>query len=126
MDYETGLAELVNELRGRAGLAPLEYDEELSSLARTRATDLMARGCLTSSMALGEALYAAGLTGRIAKENLAAGPKNAPGVLQSWLENSVNSSALKNPNYNCQGVGFVRGGTHGTYWVQILARKRII
>ena len=65
-----------------------------------------------------EMLQSFGVKYSSAGENIAAGQKNAQQVMNDWMNSSGHRANILNKNYTELGVGFVEGGSYGTYWVQ--------
>ena len=57
-----------------------------------------------------------------AGENIAAGQKTAQEVMNSWMNSSGHRANILNKDYEQLGVGYVEGGSYGTYWVQMFKK----
>jgi uncharacterized protein YkwD len=69
-----------------------------------------------------EMLQHFGVSYTAAGENIAAGQKNAEAVMRDWLNSSGHRANILNREYKELGVGYVTGGSYGTYWVQLFKK----
>lgn len=53
----------------------------------------------------------------------AAGQRSADEVMQSWMNSSGHRANILNSSYTELGVGYVKGGSYGTEWVQLFIGK---
>src|SRR5262245_50149271 len=101
--------DLVNGLRRRRGLAPLEVDATLQRAAAFRADDMVARnyfshetpGHGTARQVLEEFGYDADLTG----ENIAWGEKTAEEAFDTWVTSPEHLENMVSPHYTAIGIG---------------------
>lgn len=117
---------LVNNERGKNGLQPLTLSAELTSIANVKAADMRDRNYFDhTSPTYGspfEMLQRFGVSYTAAGENIAAGQKSAEAVMNDWLNSSGHRANILNKEYKELGVGYVTGGSYGTYWVQLFKK----
>lgn len=117
---------LVNNERSKQGLQPLTLSEKLTSIANVKAADMRDRNYFDhTSPTYGspfEMLQHFGVSYTAAGENIAAGQKTAEGVMTDWLNSSGHRANIMNKEYKELGVGYVTGGSYGTYWVQLFTK----
>ena len=113
---------LVNEERKKQGLNELTLNHTLNGVATKKAEDMRDNNYFShDSPRYGspfEMLQSFGVKYSSAGENIAAGQKNAQQVMNDWMNSSGHRANILNKNYTELGVGFVEGGSYGTYWVQ--------
>lgn len=114
---------IVNEERGKAGIAPLTLDEKLCQAANVRAQEIVhkdshtrpdGRSCFT-------VLKDMGIPYRGAGENIAAGQHNPEEVMIAWMNSPGHCKNILNPAYTKLGVGYYHdpGTWYQDYWVQL-------
>jgi len=59
-----------------------------------------------------------GISYTTAGENIAAGQTTPEEVVQAWMNSEGHRANILNPNYTAIGVGYVKGGSYGSYWTQ--------
>lgn len=113
---------LVNQERAKQGLKALTLDSELTSVATLKAKDMRDENYFShDSPTYGspfEMMQQFGVDYRSAGENIAAGQKSAEQVMNDWMNSSGHRANILNSSYGKLGVGYVEGGSYGTYWVQ--------
>ena len=113
---------LVNAERTKNGLKELTLSSDLVDIANTKAKDMADNNYFShTSPTYGspfEMLQSFGITYKSAGENIAAGQKTAQAVMDSWLNSSGHRANILGSSYTELGVGYVSGGSYGTYWVQ--------
>lgn len=113
---------LVNKERKKHNLSDLTLSAELSNVANIKAQDMADNNYFShDSPTYGspfDMMKQFGITYKSAGENIAAGQQTAEAVMQSWLNSSGHRANILNPNFTELGVGYDKGGTYGTYWVQ--------
>lgn len=118
---------LVNSERAKQGLSALTLSTELSSIATTKAKDMAVNNYFShTSPTYGspfEMLQKFGVSYKSAGENIAAGQSTAEDVMQSWMNSSGHRANILNANYKELGVGYYKGGSYGTYWVQLFVSR---
>ncbi len=114
--------DLVNEERNKQGLNPVMMNAELNHVATLKAMDMRDNNYFDhNSQNYGtpfEMLQRFGIHYSYAGENIAAGQKSAQQVMNDWMNSSGHRANILNANYTHLGVGYVEGGSYGTYWVQ--------
>ena len=117
---------LVNAERKKNGLKELTLSHTLNGIAGEKAFDMKEKNYFShTSPTYGspfEMLQHFGVKYSYAGENIASGQKTSKEVMQSWLNSSGHRANILNPNYTELGVGYVEGGTYGTYWVQLFIK----
>ena len=118
--------QLVNKERAKQGLQALTLSGDLTSIANTKAADMRDNGYFShTSPTYGspfEMLQRFGVQYTAAGENIAAGQKSAEAVMNDWMNSSGHRANILNKEYKELGVGYVTGGTYGTYWVQLFKK----
>lgn len=118
--------ELVNQERSKVGLKALTLSNELTDVATVKAQDMRDNGYFDhTSPNYGspfEMMQHFGIQYRSAGENIAAGQKTAQEVMNSWMNSSGHRANILNSDYEQLGVGYVEGGSYGTYWVQMFKK----
>lgn len=122
-EYAKEVLRLVNEARAREGVEALTLDATLNKVAQTKAADMAENNYFShDSPTYGtpfELMRSMGVTGyQRAGENIAAGQPTPAAVMESWTNSSGHRANILNAGYNRLGVGYVKGGSMGTYWVQ--------
>lgn len=117
---------LVNNERAKQGLSSLTLSNELTSIANTKAEDMRDNNYFDhTSPTYGspfEMLQRFGVQYSAAGENIAAGQKSAEAVMRDWMNSSGHRANILNREYKELGVGYVTGGSYGTYWVQLFKK----
>jgi uncharacterized YkwD family protein len=117
---------LVNEERKKQGLNELILNHTLNGVATKKAEDMRDNNYFShQSPQYGspfEMLQRFGVHYSSAGENIAAGQKTAQNVMTDWMNSSGHRANILNKNYTELGVGYVEGGTYGTYWVQLFVK----
>lgn len=114
---------LVNEERSKQGLKSLTLSTNLTSIANTKAKDMAVNNYFDHvSPTYGtpfEMLQHFGVSYRSAGENIAAGQKSPQEVMTAWMNSSGHRANILNSSYTELGVGYYKGGSYGTEWVQL-------
>lgn len=117
---------LVNQERAKLGLNKLTLSNELTHVATIKAQDMRDKNYFShNSPTYGspfEMLQKFGIKYTYAGENIAGGQKTPEAVMNDWLNSSGHRANILNKNYTELGVGYVKGGQYGTYWVQLFRR----
>jgi uncharacterized YkwD family protein len=125
-DQAQELLQLVNQERSKAGLSALKLSDKLTSIANTKAKDMADNNYFDhTSPTYGtpfQMLQHVGVSYSYAGENIAAGQKTASEVMNAWMNSSGHRANILNQNYTELGVGYVKGGSYGTEWVQLFIR----
>lgn len=118
--------ELVNQERRKVGLESLELSNELTDVATLKAQDMRDNNYFDhTSPRYGspfEMMRHFGVQYTSAGENIAAGQKTAAEVMNSWMNSSGHRANILNEGYREIGIGYVEGGSYGTYWVQMFKK----
>ena len=124
--YEAEVVRLVNIERSKNGLSPLKEDWELSRVARYKSQDMKDKNYFShTSPTYGspfDMMQRFGVQYSSAGENIAAGQQTAEEVMNSWMHSSGHRANILNADYEKIGIGFVKGGQYGTYWVQLFKK----
>ncbi|MCM3593431.1 CAP domain-containing protein [Brevibacillus borstelensis] len=111
------VANLVNQERAKAGLAPLAYDAALEKVALAKAADMDQNNYFDhNSPTYGspfDMMKRFGVSYMTAGENIAMGQRSAEEVMQQWMNSDGHRKNIMNPNFTKIGVGYQNG-----YWVQ--------
>lgn len=125
-DQALEVLRLVNAERKKQGLKELVLNHTLNGIATKKAEDMRDNNYFShQSQRYGspfEMLQSFGVKYSSAGENIAAGQKTAQDVMNDWLNSSGHRANILNENYTELGVGYVEGGTYGTYWVQLFVK----
>lgn len=117
---------LVNQERKKQGLNELVLNHTLNGIATKKAEDMRNNNYFSHQSATYgspfEMLQRFGVKYQSAGENIAAGQKSAQQVMNDWMNSSGHRANILNKNYTELGVGYVEGGTYGTYWVQLFVK----
>lgn len=117
---------LVNQERAKVGLKALTLSAELTNVATIKAKDMRDKGYFDhTSPTYGspfDMMKRFGIQYSSAGENIAAGQKTSQEVMNSWLNSSGHRANILNKDYEQLGVGYVEGGSYGTYWVQMFKK----
>lgn len=117
---------LVNQERSKQGLKALTLSDELTNVATIKAKDMRDKNYFDhTSPTYGspfDMMQRFGIQYQSAGENIAAGQKTAQEVMDSWMNSSGHRANILNANYEQLGVGYVEGGSYGTYWVQMFKK----
>ena len=117
---------LVNTERKKQGLKELALNHTLNGIATKKAEDMRDNNYFShQSERYGspfEMLQSFGVKYSSAGENIAAGQKTAEQVMNDWMNSSGHRANILSKNYTELGVGYVVGGTYGTYWVQLFVK----
>lgn len=117
---------LVNQERAKQGLKALTLSPELTNVATIKAKDMRDKGYFDhTSPTYGspfDMMKRFGIQYSSAGENIAAGQKTSQEVMNSWLNSSGHRANILNKDYEQLGVGYVEGGSYGTYWVQMFKK----
>ncbi len=115
-NLEQRMLQMVNEERANAGLKPLQYDPELTEVARAHSRDMFARGYFSHYTPEGEdpfeRMKKANIHFLSAGENLAMA--QTLGIAHSGLMHSPGHRAnILSPAFGRVGIGIIDGGIYG-------------
>ncbi|WP_312091185.1 CAP domain-containing protein [Aminipila sp.] len=124
--YEQQVADLVNQERAKAGLAPVTLNTKLSGVAEKKAEDMRDKNYLShTSPTYGspfDMMKQFGVTYSAAGENIAKGQKTPQSVMDAWMNSSGHRANILSSNYDQIGVGYVTDSNGNTYWVQMFIK----
>lgn len=112
----------VNTARAKNGLSALTLDANMNRAAAVRAAELAQSFSHTrpnGSRGL-TALNEAGVSYRMAGENIASGQQSAQAVVSAWMNSSGHRANILSASFGRMGVGQATIGGR-TYWVQLFA-----
>ena len=125
-EAEQKMLALINAERSKVGLAPLQVDMELVRLARLKSQDMIEHNYFShQSPTYGspfDMMRAAGITYRLAGENLAGAP-TVERAHTSLMNSSGHRANILNPNYTHIGIGAVSGGRYGMMFTQLFVGR---
>lgn len=121
--FEKKVVDLTNQERAKAGLKALKTDNSaLSKMARDKAADMRNNNYFDhQSPTYGSPfnmMQKYGIKFSTAGENIAAGQKTPEEVVNGWMNSPGHRANILNANYTTIGVGYVQGGSYGSYWTQ--------
>lgn len=123
-DWQESMLDAVNDLRARAGVAPLKLCGRLTSTANDYA-NLMARTNHYGHVGPDgtqpwDRITAHGYVWHAAAENIAAGFVDVNTVMAAWQASPGHLENIVNPEFEHVGFGeaSVAGTQYGSYWVQ--------
>lgn len=120
LSFEQEVIRLVNKARSENGLKPLEYDWELSRVARYKSRDMKDNGYFShTSPVYGspfQMMKSFGINYKSAGENIARGQSTPEEVMNSWMNSSGHRANILNASFTKIGVGYV---ADGKYWTQM-------
>lgn len=125
--FEKRVLELTNYARASQGLKPLQYNWELTRMARHKADDMRDRGYFShQSPTYGspfDMMKAYRIPFKSAGENIAAGQPSPDEVVKSWLNSPGHRRNIMNPGFSEIGCGVSFGGNMRVYWTQAFIAK---
>ncbi len=122
--YEKEVVRLVNAERAKQGLSPLEYDWQLSRVARYKSEDMQKNNYFShTSPTYGSPFNMMknfGISYRTAGENIAKGYRTPAAVVEGWMNSAGHRANILNSSFTHIGVGYVEGGN---YWTQMFVGR---
>ncbi|MFK2824129.1 CAP domain-containing protein [Bacillus sp. B190/17] len=122
--FEQQVVDLTNQERQKAGLSALKIDSQLSSVARKKSEDMLAKNYFShTSPTYGspfDMMKQFGVTYRTAGENIAKGQRTPAEVVKAWMESPGHRANILNKDYTHIGVGYVE---NGNIWTQMFIGK---
>lgn len=110
--------DIVNQERGKEGLAPLAMDESLLESAMLRAAET----CLDFSHTRPTGMDCFIANAKASGENIAAGSSTAAATMNQWMNSSGHRANIMSSRYKTIGIGcFEQGGTK--FWVQMFGTE---
>lgn len=115
------LARLVNRHRRAKGCRPLIWDERLAAVAQRHSEDMARRRFFAHTNPDGKSpfdrLRRAGISYRVAAENIGEGDLSPREMLNGWLASRGHRANLENCSYTHHGIGL-----YGKHWTHLLVR----
>jgi uncharacterized protein YkwD len=119
---EARVVQLVNAQRARVGCRPLVVNSALTRAARAHSLDMARKNYFSHTSLDGrtavQRMKAAGFSGRMWGENIAAGQTTADRVMTAWMNSPGHKANILNCGYRYIGVGYATGGYYKHYWTQ--------
>ncbi|WP_412541840.1 CAP domain-containing protein [Longispora sp. K20-0274] len=121
---EAQVLALVNTERKNAGCQALTADSRLAVAARMHSADMIKRSFFDHTnpdgKSPGERIAAAGYSGSLWGENIAAGQRDPASVMKAWMNSPGHKANILNCKFKFLGVGVAEGGgsKYGIYWAQ--------
>ena len=123
--FEEELAVLVNQKRRTLGVPILKKSPLLSRVAGNHSRDMSARDFFHHTNPDDQGpkarLEEIGYAWRAFGENIGCGQESPRLILEAWLKSKSHRETMLNPLYREIGIGFVAGGSCGSYWTGIFA-----
>ena len=123
-EYESRVAELVNEQRAKYGLSPLKLSSDISAVARAKSQDMADNGYFShTSPTYGspfDMLKRFGISYKAAGENIAQGYSTPEAVVNGWMNSTGHRANILSENFTELGVGYV---ANGNYWTQMFVSR---
>lgn len=123
-EFEQEVIRLTNMEREKAGLAPLQLDNQLAEVARRKSVDMATENYFShESPTYGspfDMIDSFGITYYSAGENIAKGQTSPQEVVQAWMDSEGHRQNILHPDFTHIGVGFTQQGYH---WTQQFIKK---
>ena len=115
------VADLVNQERAKAGLAPLTLREDLTGAAQIRARESAVSFSHTRPDGSGfhTVLTQQQIPYRRSGENIAWGQPTAQAVMNAWMNSSGHRANILNSSFEYIGVGYYTNSQGTPYWAQL-------
>ncbi|MFJ2828180.1 CAP domain-containing protein [Streptomyces sp. NPDC087263] len=121
-----GFLGLVNSARARAGSPPVSLDARLAAAARVHASDMAARGVLSSESPDGTSVYqrvtSTGYAYLTVGEHLVSGPRTPDEFVEYCLSTEQSRRTLCEPAFSQAGLAYVADRSGDLYWTALWAR----
>jgi len=124
--YESEVIRLINQERGKEGLAPLVEQSQLTQAARLHSQDMACNQFFSHvSPTAGDVIArvtAQGYSYSAIGENIAAGQADPSGVVQAWMNSTGHRANIMNATYTQVGVGYayLAGDSSGVFWTLLV------
>lgn len=119
--YVDEVIRIVNEERAKQGLQPLKKNNDLCKVAGIRATETTS--LFSHTRPNGESCFTIlkeyNISYMTVGENIAAGQQTPAEVMNAWMNSQGHRENIMNSSFGQIGVGVVKGGSYGIYWVQM-------
>lgn len=115
------VADLVNQERAKAGLAPLTLREDLTQAAQIRAKESAVSFSHTRPDGSGfqTVLTQQQISYRRSGENIAWGQPTAQSVMNAWMNSPGHRANILNSSFEYIGVGYYTSSQGTPYWAQL-------
>ncbi|WP_052431050.1 CAP domain-containing protein [Robinsoniella peoriensis] len=115
------VADLVNQERAKAGLAPLEVKVNLQTAAQLRAKEIEKSFSHTrpNGSSFSTVLSENGVDYRGSGENIAWGQRSPEEVMNGWMNSDGHRANILNKNFKYIGVGYHVNSNGTGYWTQL-------
>lgn len=115
------VVKLVNEERAKAGLQPLEIQQNVTDAANVRAREIKTSFSHTrpNGQSAFSALKEQGVNYRGAGENIAWGQRTPEEVMEGWMNSEGHRANILNAKFTKIGVGHYRDENGRNYWTQM-------
>lgn len=115
------VADLVNQERAKAGLAPLEVKVNLQAAAQVRAKEIEKSFSHTrpNGSSFSSVLAENGVEYRGSGENIAWGQRSPEEVMNGWMNSEGHRANILNKNFKYIGVGYHVNSNGTGYWTQL-------
>ncbi|MFF1674979.1 CAP domain-containing protein [Streptomyces sp. NPDC058256] len=121
-----GFLGLVNSARARAGSPPVSLDARLAAAARAHASDMAARGVLSSESPDGTSLYqrvtSTGYAYLTVGEHLVSGPRTPREFVEYCLSAEQSRTTLCERVFSQVGLAYIPDRSGDLYWTTLWAR----
>lgn len=111
---EQEVLSLTNAERSKAGLKPLQLNEQLMASAREKSLDMAEKNYFShTSPTYGspfDQMKKHGVTYRAAAENIAKGQRSAKEVVQAWMDSPGHRQNILTADFTHIGIGFSEDG----------------
>lgn len=125
------MLERINTLRKEAGRPPLTLEPRLTTSAQGHADDMLKRTYYSHVSPEGtpprQRVLAAGYSGEIIAENIAAGQTSVELAVDAWMHSTEHRRNILDPRFQEIGIGMAVGSYEHKYkilWVQNFGRRR--
>ena len=118
--YENQVLNLVNQERLKAGVAPLEMDNELFDAAKIRSKEI--KTYFSHTRPDGSSCFS--ISPKLMGENIAWGQRTPKEVMKTWMNSPPHRSNILDPSFKSMGVGYFKKGS--SYWVQLFSDKKAV
>ena len=121
---EAEVLRLVNVERALAGCSPLRSNSLLVGVARAHSLDMGRHDYFAHNSQDGRSPFdrmrAAGYSGGLMGENIAAGQRTPGAVMDAWMHSEGHRANILNCGFHVIGIGVatVSGSPYGMYWTQ--------
>lgn len=115
------VADLVNQERAKAGLAPLDVKVNLQTAAQVRAKEIEKSFSHTrpNGSSFSTVLAENGVDYRGSGENIAWGQRSPEEVMNGWMNSDGHRANILNKNFKYIGVGYHVNSNGTGYWTQL-------